>query len=162
GADHVELLRRTAVAHNRAADHPRMRTVLRQALAEVDREAEPARAALLLERLGRAEWELGHGAEALRLYDQALALLGDETSPGGAVVVAARGGGLMLSGRYEEPAAVCRAAIAAARAPGGRAAEDHALNTLGVCLGALGDAAGGEEALRAAMAIARADDRRGD
>ncbi|HEV2812685.1 MAG TPA: AAA family ATPase, partial [Solirubrobacteraceae bacterium] len=59
GCDHVELLRRAALAHHGADDANRMRVLLREALDELDHEAEPRRAAALLERLGRAQWTLG-------------------------------------------------------------------------------------------------------
>ena len=158
GCDHVDLLRRAAQAYGRSADYPRSRTLLRQALAELDREAEPRRAALVLERLAKAEWELGRGTIAMDTLDEALALLPDE-SPERALVLAAQGRGLMLAGRYDDGAERCRAAIDVARRTGNRAAEDAALNTLGVCLAALGDIDGGEAALRESMALARADDR---
>jgi DNA-binding CsgD family transcriptional regulator/tetratricopeptide (TPR) repeat protein len=160
GCDHVDLLRRAAQAHGRSADHPRMRTLLRHALEEIDREAEPRRAAAVLERLAKAEWELGRGAVSMETLDEALALLPAEPPPPErAVVLAAQGRGLMLAGRFDDGAARCRAAIDVARRTGTTAAEDSALNTLGVCLASRGDIDGGQAALRESMKLARADDR---
>jgi DNA-binding NarL/FixJ family response regulator len=157
GCDHVELLRRAARAHDLAGETNRMRTLLREALDEVDREKEPVRAAALLERLGRARWSLGKGAEALEAYDEALALLPpDEVSEERARVLAAQGWGRMLAGL---PGAEdwCLQAIEAARAAGSRAVEEHALNTLGVVQTANGDAEAGEASLRRSIAMARED-----
>jgi ATP/maltotriose-dependent transcriptional regulator MalT len=155
--DHVDLLRRAAQNHDLAGDTNRMRALLREALDELDHEAEPLRAAVLLERLGRARWKLGKGAEAMEAYDQALALLpASGTSPERAQVLAAQGWALMLAGRPESVAR-SREAIAAARAAGVRAVEAHALNTLGVVQLASNDREG-EVALRTSIAMAREDD----
>src|SRR3712207_2504026 len=63
----------------------------------------------------------------------------------------------MLAGRFEASAARCRDAIEAARSAGVRRLEAHALNTLGVCLAAMGHSSEGEAALRESMAMARED-----
>lgn len=156
GTDHVDLLGRAAIAHGRSEDHNRMRTLLRRALDEVDRDAEPRRAALLLERTGSAQWQLGKSDAAMASYDAALDLLpAHRPCPERAVVLAAQGAAQMLAGRYDAGAGRCREAIAVAREVGARGPEAHALNTLGVCLASLGDVEGGERALREAMEIAR-------
>jgi DNA-binding CsgD family transcriptional regulator len=158
GFDHVELLQRASRAHDLAGDPNRMRALLREALDEIDRDAEPLRAAVLLERLGRARWYLGKGDSAIEAYDEALALLppGDEATPERARVLAAQGWAAMLAGlpRAEE---WCREAIAAARAAGDRAIELHALCTLGVVQTVNGGLEEGERALREAIAMARED-----
>jgi DNA-binding CsgD family transcriptional regulator/nucleoside-triphosphatase THEP1 len=154
--DHVDLLRRAAIDHGASQNSPRMRTLLRKALEEIDSDAEPARAALLLERLGKALWDLGESEMALARWDEALALLPtDPPTTERAMVLAGKAMGLMLGGRYPAAADVCREAIAIARQVGAPAAEDSALNTLGVCLGAMGDVEGGEEALLESMRLAR-------
>jgi predicted ATPase len=123
GSDHVDLLRRAAEAHLGAGDHQRMRTLLRQALHEIDRDAEPHRAAVLLERLGKANWDLGRSEEALASYEEALAILppGDMSAER-AMALASQSGGLMLAARYDEAVERSRLAIEVARAAGSRPA----------------------------------------
>jgi DNA-binding NarL/FixJ family response regulator len=159
GFDHVELLRRTADDHELAGDYNRMRTLLREALDEIDPAAEPRRAAAILERLGHARWALGKGSEALATYEEALALLppGD-ASPERAMVLAARGRAMMLAGRFADGVERCQEAIDAARAAGDAVVEMHALNSLGVCQTALGDIESGVAALRRSIAMARERD----
>ena len=160
GFDHIGLLCRAADAHRDAGEYNRMRTLLRQALEEIDREADPRRAARTLERVGKASWELGKGDEAMAAYEEALAILPqDEPTPERAKVRAEQGRALMLAGRYDESAERCRAAIADARAAGNVAAEVGALNTLAVDLANLGDLAAGEEAMAESMRIAREEGR---
>jgi DNA-binding CsgD family transcriptional regulator/tetratricopeptide (TPR) repeat protein len=159
GGDRIAVLRRAAQAHAMAGDHARMRSLLERALAEVDRVAEPRRTADLLERLGRAQWSLGHGAEALCAYDEALAVLPPGQWPERATVLAAQTRALMLAGRYDAAVARSREALESARATGNRAAQAGALDALGFCLVHLGEVEEGEAALRAAMQLAREDGR---
>ena len=60
----------------------------------------------------------------------------------------------MLRGRPRESRERCEQAIEVARSVGARAEEGHALNTLGVDISSLGDAARGIEHLREAKRIA--------
>jgi len=156
GGDHVDLLTRAAIHHGLSSNHPRMRTLLRKALAELDVQAEPTRAARVLERLAKAEWDLGESEAALARLDDALDLLpADEPCVERAIVLAGKAMGLMLGGRYADSIERCREAIAIAREVGAEQPEISALNTLGVCLGAVGDIDGGEQALRQSLALAR-------
>ncbi|HEX8120391.1 MAG TPA: AAA family ATPase [Solirubrobacteraceae bacterium] len=156
GCDHVDLLRRAAKDHELSSDSMRMRTLLREALDELDEQTDARRAAAVLERLGHALWALGKGDEALESYERALALLSDdEPSSERAKVLAAKGRAMMLAGHFCQGVDRCQEAIAAARAAGDAETEEHALNTLGVCRAALGDVARGEGALRESIAMAR-------
>jgi predicted ATPase/DNA-binding CsgD family transcriptional regulator len=156
GCDHAELLFRAACAHDQ--DGARAGVLARAALEEVDRAAEPARAALMLERLGKSMWDVGKGDAAMAVYDEALALLPvDPPSEERARLLGAKATHLMLQGRLAEGDALADEALAAARAAGSAWAEMNALNTKGVCRLGAGDAAHAEALLRAAIAMSRAE-----
>src|SRR4051794_28408822 len=156
GCDHVELLTRAARAHQ--FDYSRCIHLLKRALSELDHEAEPGRAALLLERLGKARWNSGKGQIALEAWDAALALLpARPPSEERAQLLAAKAAGLMLWGRYADGRAMADEALEVAAAVGSRRVRTHALNTKGVCLRGGGDTQRGFETIREAMAMARAD-----
>jgi DNA-binding CsgD family transcriptional regulator/tetratricopeptide (TPR) repeat protein len=155
GVDHVDLLRRAAASHQ-DADHARAGDLLRRALAEVDREAAPRRAASLLQDLGRALWLKGKNDGAQACYAEALELLDDgRPTDQLARTLAMRAAALMLAARYAEARDGCLRALEVARAAGSRWAELHARNTLGVCLLYLGDPAEAERLLRDALDGAR-------
>jgi len=156
GCDHVDLLARAARAPQ--FDYSRCIHLLKSALAELDHEAEPGRAALLLERLGKARWSSGKGQLALEAWDAALGLLPAEPpSEERAQLLAAKAAGLMLWGRYADGRAMADEALAVADAVGSRRVRIHALNTKGVCLRGGEDTERGFAILREAMAMARAD-----
>ena len=136
GCDHVELLRRAAQAHDLAGDPNRMRTLLREALDEVDRDAEPRA------RRGRCSsgWagRAGTSARATRrsrpttrrsrsCRRASRPRSGRACSPRRAGRGCSRGSPARRTGAAQ--------AIEAARAAGARAVEQHALNTLGVVPG---------------------------
>ncbi|HEY4098421.1 MAG TPA: AAA family ATPase, partial [Baekduia sp.] len=156
GFDHAELLARTANAHQ--FDFARCIVLSKHALAELDQQAEPRRAALLLERLGKARWSQGKGQIALEAWDQALSLL-PPTPPTEerARLLAAKAGGLMLWGRYADGNAMADEALAAAEAVGSRFAQMHALNTKGICLRGGPDNDEGFRCIEQAMQLARED-----
>jgi ATP/maltotriose-dependent transcriptional regulator MalT len=156
GCDHIALLARAAAAHQ--FDYSRCIHLLKSALNEIDQEAEPARAALLLERLGKARWNSGKGQIALEAWDAALALLpAQPPTEERAQLLAAKASGLMLWGRYNDALAMADEALAVADAVGSRRVRIHALNTKGVCLRGGGETAHGFATIREAMAMARAD-----
>ncbi len=156
GCDHVDLLARTAAAHQ--FDHGRSIVLLKRALHEVDQEAAPERAALLLERLGKARWSQGKGQIALEAWDAALALLPvSPPSEARAQLLAAKAGGLMLWGRYADARAMADEALEVADAVGARGVWIHALNTKGVSLRGGGQTELGLKTLREAMEMARAE-----
>jgi ATP/maltotriose-dependent transcriptional regulator MalT len=156
GCDHVDLLACAARAHQ--FDYSRCIHLLKSALGELDHAAQPARAALLLERLGKARWNSGKGQIALEAWDAALALLPAEPpSEERAQLLAAKAAGLMLWGRYADGRAMADEALAVADAVGSRRVRIHALNTKGVCLRGGGETEQGFAIIREAMAMARAD-----
>jgi DNA-binding CsgD family transcriptional regulator len=160
GGDRVALLHRTARAHLGARDFHRAHRLLREALAGVDPAAEPRRAAALLERLGRARWELGQGEGAVAAYDEGLALLdADRPTPERAALLAGQARVLMLITRGREAVATGREAIAVARTVGDRAVESHALTTVGTARMWRGEVDEGIADLRTAVELARADGR---
>ncbi|HEY6759839.1 MAG TPA: AAA family ATPase [Baekduia sp.] len=156
GCDHVELLARAANAHQ--FDYSRCIHLLKHALSELDQDAEPGRAALLLERLGKARWNSGKGQIALEAWDAALALLPAEPpTEERAKILAAKAGGLMLWGRYHDALAMADETLRVADAVGSRSVRIRALITKGVCLRGGGETRRGFATIREAMAMARVD-----
>jgi DNA-binding CsgD family transcriptional regulator len=156
GHDRIDLLRDAAQASD--SNPARSIALVRAALELIDRDAEPHRAALLLELLGRSSWGLGKGREGLAAWDEALALLPSEPSAERARLLSAKAGGLMLWSHWAEGDALAEDALAVARASGSRFAEVHALNTQGVTRLASGRVDEAEALLRRAMQMAREDD----
>jgi DNA-binding CsgD family transcriptional regulator len=150
--DRVELLARTAQAARFSGDRERAVALGREALAQLDVEAEPLRAARIYERIGEyASWD---DRAALECYGQALRLLPPEPLPERARLLAAQGHALMGLRRWDEARARCEAAL-------GEAGEldDESLAaapglTLGLVLAYLGDLEGGERRIRESLARA--------
>jgi ATP/maltotriose-dependent transcriptional regulator MalT len=154
GQDQVDLLARTADAAERAGAVERALALVTQAVRLVDASAEPLRAALLHERVGRYRWLLGRGG-ALDATERALALIPAEPSQGRARVLAASAQMRMLHGRIDESRAQAEEAIAVAVAVGARREEGHARNTLAVDLNqGAGRVDEAVEQLRTALRIA--------
>jgi DNA-binding CsgD family transcriptional regulator/tetratricopeptide (TPR) repeat protein len=152
--DRAELLARAAEAARFAGDPERGIALGRRALAEIDANADPARAARQFERLGEAHfWD---DAAALEWYGKALALLPERPSPERARLLAAEGHALMGLRRWAEARERCEAALAAAEAVRAPDAATGALATLGLVLGFLGAPDEGEVHLRRALEHARA------
>ena len=161
--DRIELFRRAGRAAYMAAEDRRAVAHRREAVAASDPIADPARAGLLREELGRALWVFGDSPAALEMYRAAVATMPVE--PPSAARARALGGLaqiLMLIDRYHESIALSEEAIAMARAVGASAEEGHALDTRGRSRSLLGDCAGGladlREGLRIALDLRQADD----
>jgi DNA-binding CsgD family transcriptional regulator len=153
--DLVALQERAAEAASLVLDQPRAVELVRAALAGVDRQRDPVRAGLLLERLGRYLWLALDGA-ALAAYQEAVELVPAEpASVERARVLAGYAQIRGLLGRHAEGRRAAEEALAAARQAGARREEGRALAFLGVELGQLGDAAGGLAYLRDAVRIAQ-------
>ncbi len=154
GCDRIELLARlgrVAMFHDpaRAVAH------LQAAIRLVDAAADPVRAALLHERLGRYAWMAGQGTLSLEAYRTAVELIpADPPSQARARAVAGYAQILMLGGRFEASLANAEEALATARAVGDRQIEGHALNTRGHDRAMAGDVDGGAADMQAALAIA--------
>ncbi|HKA50969.1 MAG TPA: AAA family ATPase [Candidatus Dormibacteraeota bacterium] len=163
GLDRVELMRLAAAAASTAGRSNRALDLIESALAEVDPESEPARAAALFVNLARYAWLVGEAKRSLRASERAVALVPpDPPSPERAQALASLGQVLMLTGRLQESAERCHEAIAMANKVGARATEGHARNTLGTVLGDLGDLERAvgllEEARRIAEEVEAVDD----
>ena len=155
GMDQAELLHRAAEAAHLAGDNGRAAALGREAVAVVDRAADPARAGLLLGLLGMYVWETGRADEALALLEEAAATVPPQPpTRERARVLAELGFMLVLQGRASESRSVSEEAVAVARSVGARAEECHALIELGHAHTFEGQWDRGEEAIRAALLIA--------
>lgn len=153
--DRAELLARTAQAAYLAGDSARQETLLEHALELVDPTTDPRRAASLLERLARAQWDMNRQDHAVETLDRALALLEpDELTSERAALLAAKTRARMLQGKHGEAIEVGGEALAVARAIGDRRAEVRALSSLGAALFGRGEDDDGTEALRTGIALA--------
>ena len=129
GRDRVDLLA-AAAGVARFTDPTRAVDNARAALALVDAEAEPVRAGLLYERLGRYAWIAGRGAASIEAHRTAVSLIpADPPSAARARVLAGLAAILMLQRGYGESRVVADEAVAMARTTGSRQIEGHALNT---------------------------------
>ena len=125
------------------------------AVALVDPQADPERAAHLHDRLRWYLWESGDRRAAAAAVELALGLFPrDVPSIGRARALAQHAGIRLYAGDYEGAAADARAAIDVARAAGGPGEEALALGVLGWSLAVLGDPAAGLDRFREGEAIA--------
>jgi DNA-binding CsgD family transcriptional regulator/tetratricopeptide (TPR) repeat protein len=155
GIDRVELLRRAAQAAQLAGDFDPAINLLREAIGLVDEDADPVRIGLLLERLGRAYWTSGELEIALQTYRRAVEHVPPMPATADrARVLAGYAQVLMLSSRYRESLELAREALAMAREVGERQIEGHALTTVGVDLGYVGELDAGIDLIREAISIA--------
>ena len=110
----------------------------------------------MLEQLGRALWTNSETEAALKVHEEAVAVMPpDPPTPALARVLSGYGQILMLVDRWSESLEVCERAVAMARAVGARQVEGHALNTLGLDRAVMGDCANATAPLEEAIAIAR-------
>src|SRR4051794_14538165 len=160
GMDHVGLLLRSGDAFIAAGDRSRPTPLLRAALELVDEDADPRRAAAVLERLAMAQYRAGRPSEATETANRGLELVKDgEPTPERATLYAWFAKIRMLQGRYREATAAAREAIAAAEPTENHVALSSALNGMGMSLAAQGAVEEGTAALERAIEIARASDR---
>jgi DNA-binding CsgD family transcriptional regulator len=156
GLSRAAVVARAAQATHLAGNHPRAAALGREALQLADEDGDVVRSALARERLGRYLWVAGDSDGALAAYEDAVRLLPPEPpTPELARVLAAQGQIHMLRGPSAEGREACELAIEIARAVGARAVEGHALNSLGMAMGAVGDWERSERALREAIRIAQ-------
>jgi DNA-binding CsgD family transcriptional regulator/tetratricopeptide (TPR) repeat protein len=141
GLDRVELLTRAAnaAAFTGAVEHAV--ELVEDALGQVNADAEPVRAAVLLAQLGDHRRVAGDEAGALAAFQRAERLLvGAPPSAERAGVLATHAYALLVSLRSEEAVPRCEEAIAVAQAVSARAEEAKALRVLAGCMADLGDA----------------------
>ena len=154
GFDRVELLRKAGQAAYLSADYRRAVAHRKEADRVVDPAADPLRAGMLREELGRGLWVLGDVTGALETYREAVAITpADRPTSERARALSGLGQILMLVDRYTKSAALCQEAIAVARQVDARAQEGHALNSYGRDLTLLGTCADGMAAIRDALEI---------
>ena len=163
GGDRAELLARTATAAYLAGLVHRDVALQREVVAEIDPAADPVRAAVMRERLGRYLWFAADSAGALTELEAAIAILpADPPSAERARVLSGYGQLLMLLDRFDESRELCEQAIDIALRVGARQAEGHARNTLGLDLVAQGHVDEGlvefDRSLDIAYAEANVDD----
>ena len=136
--DHVAVLHRAAEAADLAGRSEPALALATRALGQIDAAAEPLRAGVLLERLGRYHWFASDRSAAMAAIERAVATVPAEPpSRERARVLAAHG----RCSCWWAPARrwpACEEAIAVARQVGARAEEGHALNMLGTSLCSLG------------------------
>ncbi len=156
GRDLIDLL---ATLAGVARFHEPARAVshIQAAIRLVDEDAEPVRAGLLYERLGRYSWIAGQGDRSQDAYQTAMALIPHEPpTEARARALAGLAQILMLAGWFDDSYVLTTESLALARAVGATEIEGHALNTRGVDKGIAGDLDGG---IRGPERVAR--DRRG-
>jgi DNA-binding CsgD family transcriptional regulator len=125
------------------------------AMALVDPDAEPMRAAMLHERRGLYLYQVGRAADGVPDLERAVALIPPEPpSAERARAVGRLGFILLLAGQYPRSREVSEAAVPVARAVGARLEEADALASLGQALSNLGESCAGLECLRLARSIA--------
>jgi DNA-binding CsgD family transcriptional regulator len=151
----VSLLERAAEAASAAGENTRAQELVRRLLTRTGPAAEPVRAALWLERLGRFSWLAGDLATSQQAHEDALRIIPDQPSAAWARVLAANAQSLMLQAQLLSSRGYAEQAVAVAQAVGARAEEAHARNTLGTNLATLGCHADGIEMIRDGLRIAR-------
>jgi len=153
--DRVAVLHRAAEAADLAGRRELAVALATRGLGQIDAAAEPLRAGVLLERLGRYHWRALDSSAAVAAIERAVATVPAEPpTRERARVLAAHGRLLMLVGRQSQAMARCQEAIAVARQVGARAEEGHALTVLGTSLGALGHIEAGIAHMEQAREIA--------
>jgi tetratricopeptide (TPR) repeat protein len=152
--DRVTLLEWAAEATHLVGDVPRAADLLRGALDHVDPGAEPVRAGLLHERLGRYLW-MSADLAALSAYEEAVRLVPAEPpSAERARVLAGYAELLGVRRATAESRQVAEEALATARRVGARREEGRALGSLADALAEAGDVDGALAQLRDARRIA--------
>jgi DNA-binding CsgD family transcriptional regulator len=160
GRDRCTLLAQAAQAHEYDVHDVRAEALYEAALESIDEEADPHRAAGLLERLGAMRWRLGLAESGLATLERGLALLPpDDVSRERAWLLARRASCIMLRGRHRSAIEAARAALPVAEAAGEPGARARALNALGTSLMSLGAIDEGAEHVRKAIELAVDEDR---
>jgi len=154
GRDQVDLLA-TLAGVARYPEPSRAVAHIQAAIRLVDEVRDPVRCGLLHERLGRYAWSSGQGELANEGYRAAVRLIPAEPASGArARALAGLAQILALGARFAESLPVAEEALALARAVGARDIEGHALNTVAMDRGILGDLENGFREIHQAIAIA--------
>ena len=154
GCDRADVLRHAAAAAANAGEAARSLALARKAIAEVDPQADPMRAAFLYERLGHYSRWAGETEDGFAAYQQAMELVPDGDSPQRARLLEYRARGLALRGRFEDGVEGAEAALAMAERCDDVSVRARALNTLGLSRAALGEIEEGIALLRSSRDLA--------
>jgi DNA-binding NarL/FixJ family response regulator len=154
GLAHAELLGQAGQAAHLGGDYEQGTPLLTEAVAAFEAAGDLTAAAIALTRLGRCVWADGSSEQALVAHARAVELMPAVETAERAEVLALRARALMLADQVAESLPLAEEALAIARAVGARAAEGHALNTLGIDVAQLHDRDRGIEYLREALQIA--------
>lgn len=134
GVDRVFVLQEAAHSEHLAGDPDHAVALIRAALAAVD-DADRERRSQLTERHASYLWATGAGADALRLYEEAVALVpAAPPSAGRASAQAALAHALLSAGRYRQARVCADEAVRIAVAADADAEEGRARTTLGIAL----------------------------
>ena len=154
GCDRDGLLRRAGRALINDGAYGRAEALLRVAVDDIDDDAEPRRAADLLELLARAQWSLGRATDSHDSLDRAIKLLPEnDRSPERARILARQAKTAMLQGRFSEALPAAEAAFGAAKHASADGPLADALNAMGHSQILLGEVEDGSARLREAIAI---------
>jgi DNA-binding CsgD family transcriptional regulator/tetratricopeptide (TPR) repeat protein len=138
--DGIAVRTRAAEAASSLGEPLRAAHMIERALEHVDPTAEPVRAGLLHERLGRYSWIGGDTAYALRAYEDAVRVIPNTpASPERARALAALAHAQFIANRYRAAQALSEEGLEVARAVHAPTEEGRALATLGATVAALGD-----------------------
>jgi DNA-binding NarL/FixJ family response regulator len=139
GMDRVALRARAAEAASSLGEPAHAARTIERALEEVDVAADPVRAGLLHERLGRYSWLGGDTAQALAAYENAVRIIpGSPPSRERARAVAALGHAQYIANRYRIARELGAGGLEIARAAKAPVEEACALATLGAATAGLG------------------------
>ena len=153
GMDRVALRGRAAEAASCLGEPLRAAQIAQRALDELDPAAEPVRASLLLERIGRYSWIAGDTDYAVSAYDEAVRTIPADPSAERARVLAALGHAQLISDRFRAARQLSGEGLEIARTAGALVEEGRALATLGAADAELGDRTRGLRTVRAARAL---------
>jgi DNA-binding CsgD family transcriptional regulator/tetratricopeptide (TPR) repeat protein len=151
----TDLLTRAARAHYMAGDDPPAKTLLEQALDELDPEDEPLAVARLMGELANVQWSLGHAEHSRESLDRALELCPDEPTEVSARLLGNQVKFKLLQGRFGEIEPIAERAIEMADALDLKLVKAAVLNRFGPALFPLGEPERGEEMMREGLDLAQ-------
>jgi DNA-binding CsgD family transcriptional regulator/tetratricopeptide (TPR) repeat protein len=156
GSDVVALRANAAEAANALGEPLRAAHMIERALEDLDVTADPVRAGLLSERLGRYLWIGGDIAYALAAYDGAVRVMPSAPpSAERARALAASAHAQFITSHDRTARKLAEEGLAVARAVGAHTEEGRALATLGATVAALEDRQAGLEMMREGRALLR-------
>ena len=166
GMSEYELLEEAASVHYLAGEDEVAVALFERAitaLEESGEEADPERAAGLLEGLALAQWTLGHSEQSRETQKRALDLLADdEMTPTRARLLAQQVRFLLLQGRFPEACDVAPEALEVTERLGMDSERAGVLNRFGCALFAMGAEEEGAQRMEESIRLAETTGRDGD